>query len=211
MCGFIFVAYGLNILIEIRVFSEMATGAEPGNLLMYGFAALFLGTALGLGFGVDKPTAPRKWRAGDVGRAAVAWLGWPPIYFIFGTCIAPIVTPYYQAGAIIGLHIPPPGVVLVTQLVRSVPFLLCSLPLIVRWKGSRRALWLALGLAHAVTVGLFGLISATFLPMVLRVTHSVEITCDSFAYAGLLVLLFGGIRAVKEAATQPVGELASQR
>lgn len=62
---------------------------------------------------------------------------------------------------------------------------------------------LARGLAHAFTVGLYGLVGATFLPMILRVTHSVEIACDSFAYAGLLVLLFAAPADI-EVKTVPV-------
>lgn len=211
MGGFIFLALGLNTVIEARVFSAMLTGVEAGNVLMYAIEALFLGTAMGLCFGGGEKAAQHEWRPGDLGRAVVAWLGWPVIYFVFGMCVAPIVMPYYQSGAIIGLHIPPLGVIVGTQLVRSVPFLICSLPLIVMWKGSRLGLWLALGLAHTVAVGLFGTVSGTFLPMVLRVTHSIEIACDSFAYAGMLVLLFSRTRAVRDLASQHVGELASQR
>jgi hypothetical protein len=76
------------------------------------------------------------------------------------------------------------------QMIRSVVFLACSLPLIALWKGTRRHLWIALGLAHAVVVGLYGLTSTTFLPRILRVTHGVEILADSFVYTGVLVSLF---------------------
>jgi hypothetical protein len=122
-------------------------------------------------------------------RSAAAWLAWPLIYLIFGMCIAPIVTPYYAAG-VAGLRIPAMSVVVETQLIRSVFFLASSLPFVALWNGSRRSLWLTLGLAHAVVVGYYGLASATFLPWILRIVHSAEITADSFAYAGLLVLLF---------------------
>ncbi len=135
-------------------------------------------------------------------RIGVTWLAWPIIYFFFGMCVSPIVVPYYNAG-IAGLRIPALSTILAVQLVRSVIFLAASLPFIALWKGSRRGLWLALGLAHAFTVGLYGLVGATFLPMVLRVTHSVEIAGDSFAYAGLLVLLFAAPATVK-ASTAPL-------
>jgi hypothetical protein len=38
-------------------------------------------------------------------------------------------------------------------------------------------------------VGLFGLLQGSFLPMTLRIAHSLEIGADSFAYAASLVLL----------------------
>jgi hypothetical protein len=120
-------------------------------------------------------------------------------------CVGPIVVPYYNAG-IAGLKLPHLSLILELQLFRSIIFLAVSLPFIALWKGSRRGLWFALGLTHAVVVGIYGLIGATFLPWVLRITHSVEITCDSFAYAGLLVLLFSApaakTRAVVERSAQ---------
>ncbi len=197
---FIFIALGLNTVIEARVFSSFLTGAVTGNLLMYGLEALCLGAAFGMFFG--RQGNPQGLVASGPGwswRLAVAWIGWPVIYFIFGSCIAPIVIPYYQT-SLIGLHIPPPSIVFATQLVRSVTFFLSSIALVSLWKGSRRSLWLSLGLAHTVAVGLFGMVSGTFLPMILRVTHSCEITADSFAYAGLLVLLFRPVGAAKRAA-----------
>jgi hypothetical protein len=57
-------------------------------------------------------------------------------------------------------------------------------------------------------VGIFGLVAASFLPAVLRITHGVEITCDSFAYAGLLVLLFAAPAASKELPAAAHGDAA---
>ena len=113
------------------------------------------------------------------------------------------MVPYYNAG-IAGLRIPALSTILVVQLVRSVIFLAASLPFIALWKGSRRGLWLALGMAHAFTVGFYGLVGATFLPMVLRVAHSVEIAGDSFAYAGLLVLLFAAPSKIANSTTATI-------
>jgi hypothetical protein len=142
-------------------------------------------------------------------RIVSGWLAWPAVYLLFGMCIAPIVTPYYSAG-FAGLRIPTLGVVVTTQLIRSLPFLITSLFFVALWQGSRRGLWLALGLAHAFTVGFYGLVGATFLPMVLRAVHSVEITCDSFAYAGLLVLLFTA-PAAANVSTEMAGSVPLQR
>jgi hypothetical protein len=200
---FLFLAFGVNTIIEVLTFSNAFDGAVPGYTLVYAVEVLLVASALGLCFGEAGQAAgfpPRGWLAWT-GRGAMAWLAWPVIYFVFGFCVAPIVIPFWQAhGGLLGLHIPPLSTIVAVQLVRSLLFLASSLPLIALWKGSRPGLWLALGLAHAVAVGLFGMVSWTAAPAVLRVTHSVEITCDSFAYAGLLVLLFSSPAAAKASA-----------
>lgn len=189
--SFLFLALGVNTMIEVAVFGNSHDGGEAAEAVLYFVQAVLLGAAVAVFFGTaEKGTAlPHRGWVVWIGRGVVAWLGFPVIYFVFGVCIAPIVVPYYQAG-VPGLHIPPLSTILQTQLLRSAVFLASSLPLIALWKGSRRALWLALGLAHTVTVGIFGLAQATFMPGTLRIVHSLEITADSFAYAGLLVLLF---------------------
>lgn len=199
--GFLLLALGLNGLMEVRIFSHMLDGGgATAMIVFYAVEALFIGASLGFFFGEAHEPAglPHRGWAAWAGRGIVAWLGWPFIYLFFGMCVAPIVVPYYTAG-ILGLHIPPMGTIFGVQLVRSLVFLGASLPFLALWKGSRRGLWLALGLAHAFTVGIYGLAGATFLPWVLRITHSVEITADSFAYAGLLVLLLTAPAAVRSA------------
>jgi hypothetical protein len=204
---FLFLALGVNTIMEVLTFSNAFDGAIPGYTLVYAVEVLLVASALGVCFGEARQPAgfpPRSWLAWT-GRGAMAWLAWPVIYFVFGLCVAPIVIPYYTHGGLLGLNIPPLSTIVAVQLVRSLLFLASSLPLIALWKGSRPGLWLALGLAHAVAVGLFGMVSWTAAPAVLRATHSVEITCDSFAYAGLLVLLFTAPAAVK-ASTEPALE-----
>ena len=189
---FLFLAFAVNTIIEVLTFSNAFDGSVPGYTLNYVVQTLLVASALGLCFGHGGQAAgfpPRGWLAWT-GRGAIAWLAWPVIYFCFGFCVAPIVVRYYMGGGFPGLHIPPLSTIVAVQLVRSVLFLASSLPLIALWKGSRRGLWMALGLGLAVVVGIYGMVSWTAAPAVLRITHSVEITADSFAYAGLLVLLF---------------------
>lgn len=189
--SFLLLALGVNGMIEARKFTHFLDNGIASASVFYMVLAALLGVAMGWSFGAAPVAAGlphRSWLAW-IPRVAGIWLAWPLIYFFFGACVAPIVVPYYNAG-IAGLRIPALSTILAVQLIRSVVFLAASLPFIALWKGSRRGLWLALGLAHAFTVGLYGLVGATFLPMVLRVAHSAEITGDSFAYAGLLVLLF---------------------
>ncbi|MGP8251656.1 MAG: hypothetical protein ACLQHF_06440 [Terracidiphilus sp.] len=193
--GFLLLAFGLNGLIETKVFTHFLDGGIGGAVAFYTTLAVVLGAAIGFSFGSQGQPAGFVRRTLPVWfwRGAVAWLGWPVTYFFFGMCIAPIVTPYYRAG-IAGLQLPNSILVLFgVQLIRSVFFLATSLPFVALWKGSRRSLWLTLGLAHAFTIGIFGLVGAAWLPMILRIVHSVEMTGDSFAYAGLLVLLFAAV------------------
>jgi hypothetical protein len=189
---FLLLAFGVNTILDGAIFTNYFQGAIPAHTLIYAMQSLFLAGALGFCFGrTGQPAGfPRRGWPAWTGRGLIAWLAWPFIYFFFGACVAPIVVPYYQNGSIPGLHIPPLSTIFAMQLLRSLIFMASSLPLIALWKGSRRGLWLALGLAHAVAVGIYGLAAGTFLPAVLRLTHGVEIACDSFAYAGLLVLLF---------------------
>ncbi len=199
--SFLILALGVNGMIEAKMFTHFLDNGIASAAVFYVSLSVFLGAALGWSFGASPQPAGlphRSWLAW-IPRVAAVWLAWPLIYFFFGSCVAPIVVPYYNAG-IAGLRIPALSIILEVQLVRSVVFLAASLPFIALWKGSRRGLWLALGLAHAFTVGLYGLVGATFLPMVLRLAHSVEMVGDSFAYAGLLVLLFAAPAAANSSA-----------
>lgn len=191
LIAFLLLAFGVNGIIEAKKFTSFLDRGIGTAVVFFVCIAVLVGTAVGLLFGSDGQPAGLPHRNGPAWtwRAGAAWLGWPVIYFFFGMCVSPIVVPYYNAG-VAGLRIPPMSVIITTQLIRSPIFLVTSVLFVALWKGSRRNLWLTLGLAHAFTIGLYGLVGATFLPMVLRVTHSVEMTCDAFAYAGLLVLLF---------------------
>jgi hypothetical protein len=208
--AFLLIGFGLNGIIETRIFTHFLDGGIGGAVAFYVSLAVVLGAAIGFSFGSQGQPVGFAHRTlpGWLWRGAVAWLAWPVTYFFFGMCIAPIVTPYYRAG-IAGLQLPNSiSALFGIQLIRSVFFLATSLPFVALWKGSRRKLWLTLGLAHAFTIGLFGLVGAAWLPMILRVVHSMEISGDSFAYAGLLVLLFAAVPE-KSTANQAVeaGEL----
>lgn len=186
----LYVATGVNTVVELSIFST--SGGGMAYMLLYYFLC-FVPTMAALAwlFG-SKTTAPPIPQFGFVSwlwRAGAAWLAWPVIYFVFGMCVAPIVVPHYEAG-VAGLRIPPISIIFRTQLLRSLLFLGSSLPVIMLWTSSRRRLVLALGTAHTVMVGLYGLSMAYWLPTVLRVAHSIEIAADSFVYALVLALLF---------------------
>jgi hypothetical protein len=200
-----FVALAVNTMIEAYVFSNLITIGVAWMCVHYILPCLFLTIGLVLLFGRhEKPLglpsfSPTQW----AWRVAVAWLAFPVIYLLFGMCVAPFVVNTYNAG-IAGLTIPPMAVIIRTQLLRSALFLGSSLPIIALWSGSRRNLFLLFGLAASMMVGIVGLAQATWLPTVLRVAHSIEITFDSFAYVGVLVLLFASHKTVTEETTESI-------
>jgi len=204
-------AFNLNSVLELRIFSGVfRNGGEPAVLLQGVLPALVLCGALAWCFrgpATGNP-APHYGAAGWIWRLALGVLAFPLVYFVFGLMVGPIVTPYYNGGGPFGLTIPSPAVIFSTQFVRSTLFLVASLPAILLWGGSRRALIGALGLAHAALVGIYGLAQAGgVMPDILRIAHGLEITVDSFAYAGLLVWLIVPRRAsrVDEPAERRLG------
>ncbi|HEV2277535.1 MAG TPA: hypothetical protein VGS02_05145 [Acidobacteriaceae bacterium] len=207
LVSFLLLAFGVNTLIETATFTTLLQGKVAGAAVFYALVALLLGLTLASLFGSaqELPRGDSDQRMRLLRRLTAAWFAFPLIYVGFGMCVAPIVMPYYRSIAF--LHVPPMRTILVVQLVRSAIFLACSLPLIALWRGTKVRLWFALGLAHAVVVGLYGLSSSTVLPTTLRVTHSVEICADSFVYAWVLVRLFFANRAALNA--EPVQEKAS--
>lgn len=198
--GLLFVALGLNTIIELTIFSNLL---PDGNLLVSAFfvlPALLPAAVVTFGKASTEPSTFAGISAkGWAWRLPVAWLAFPVIYFLFGMFVAPIVVPHYNAG-VAGFKIPTMDVIIRTQLVRSLLFLAASFPAILLWTKSRTKFIVAMGLVHAMTVGIFQLAQASFLPAVLRVVHSIEITADSFAYAAVLGFLF--IRSRKAEASQ---------
>ncbi|MDT8066951.1 MAG: hypothetical protein ROO76_02170 [Terriglobia bacterium] len=187
----ILVAVGLNTMIEATVFSTFVTVGIAWMTAQYVLPSLLLATALAVLFSKnEKQSEPPRFSAAQwAWRLVVAWVAFPAIYWVFGMCVAPFVLFAYRAG-IAGLTVPPVPVILRTVFIRSALFLVSSLPIIALWSGSRRSLFIAFGVAESMMVGIFGLVQASWFPMTLRVAHSIEITLDSFAYIGVLVLLF---------------------
>jgi hypothetical protein len=196
---FTYVSLGINTALEASIFtrlgnmSSMAWLFLPPTVLCAGAVALLFGSSgeaepfrvsLSRFFAARRP-ADWTW------RLALALAAFPVIYWVFGAllmAIAPWALDYYldHSGPLI---LPPPMLIVAVVLLRSLLFLLSALPLVVTWAGSRRALMVRLGCAYWVLVGLFGLIQASWLPLGLRVGHSLEILADSLVYAWALVVL----------------------
>lgn len=206
IAALLYVTIGLNTMIEVKIFTHMVSGSALGaslhSVLPCVFAAAVLAT-IKTEAGVVSTMLPFQF-AGWSWRLVVAWLMFPVIYWTFGMCVAPFVLKYYDAG-MLGLRIPPPSIILKTQLLRSALFLAASFPAIWLWRKSRGQFILGMGLAHAFAVGIFQLAGATFIPAIMRVAHSIEIMADSFAYAAVLGMLFIRKESVTAQATaEPV-------
>lgn len=195
----LFVAIGLNTVIETLIFTTMFKNGSPWIAVHWLLPCLFAGGVLAFCFGSKEGNSSLKSPSatGWLWRLVLAWLAFPVIYYMFGMCVGPFVIKAYQGG-VPWLLIPAQSVIIKTQLLRSATFLAASFPAIVLWKKSRGQFIFAIGLAHAMAVGIFQLAQATFLPTVLRVAHSLEITADSFAYALVLGLLFVRKGSVEE-------------
>lgn len=203
LCGVVSIAIEAAIFTDLGGMGAMPVIFLPSCVLFGGIAAALFrprdrGDAFGLSlrrFFSQRTTGAWLWRIG------AAWLAFPLIYWAFGSAISPLVMDYYREGAF-GLTLPGVDVILGVQLVRSALFLLASLPVLIAWSGSRRGLALALGLAHFVLVGLYGLVQSNWMPLSLRLVHGTEILADSMVYASVLVLLLTA-RRDHEVATDP--------
>ena len=135
-------------------------------------------------------------------RAAIAWLSFPVIYYIFGMLIYPFVAEGYEGGEL-GLVVPSQGVILGVVSIRSLLFLIVAVPILTNWSRSRRTLFVALAAAFTAMVGVVGLIEVNWIPMTLRIVHGLEISADSIVHAWVLVALLVPKPKVEEAERIP--------
>jgi hypothetical protein len=190
LVAFLYSVHALNTAIEAAIFTRLGGGRYLAALAVLPavLCALLLATArpssvapAGL---IAQPPAP-----GLAWRLALAWLAFPAAYLTFGILVTPLVIQSYSAPGSL-LILPPMRTIIGVQGVRSMFFLLPTLAVMERWTGSRLGLWLALGWAHWMLVGVSGLVMPNdFMTPTLRLVHSLEIGADSFAYTGIVVAL----------------------
>ncbi|MCE7986975.1 MAG: hypothetical protein DYG89_37855 [Caldilinea sp. CFX5] len=195
----VWIAYTLNNVIEAVIFSNYVT-APWFNLVTFTPAVLFCAgvTAWLLPSQQRDVAFVSTWQSHFRQRSPTAW-GWRlfvaalvfmPIYYLFGLLVVPFVGEYYRQGQF-GLALPPLSTLLSILFVRSILFFIACLPVIVAWRGSTRTLWLSLGFALFLCVGLLNLLAANWIPTWLRALHLLEILADSYLYAGALIWLVG--------------------
>lgn len=189
---FTYVTFGLNTMIEARIFSTLVEpGAFVGMCVFYALPCMALALATAAAFPAGRVRGaplPRRSPGAWTVRLVLAWLAFPAIYLLFGAMVAPVVLPAYQQQAA-GLVLPPMTVILRTQLLRSLLYLVSALPICLAWSGSWRQFATRFGWAFWVLTGLYGLITGVWMPAALRVAHSLEIGADSFVYGFVLAWL----------------------
>ncbi len=196
LTAFIFINFGISNPIEDSIYSS-----TEGTLLMIPVLLLPCILLAGILTLLFKPSKQDKTAIETVtkffkGRTLGKWVGYflaaiaafPIVYFIFGIIVSPIVIEYYRQGTA-DLVLPDTGLILSVQILRSLLFLLASLPVLILWSGTRLQRIVLLGIAFFVLAATFEIVMAYELPAVLRITHSIEILADSMVYAWLLVKL----------------------
>ena len=197
---FSWVVYTLNTTIESLAFTSMTTEGALFTTLSFLPASIFCGIATAWLFpSREKGRGPvelvksffssrsnKAW----VWRIAVALVIFIPIYLIIGSLVAPYSAQYFQE-SMYGLIQPSQEEMLLVLAVRSLLFLLACLPIIMLWQGSRISLFINLGFALFVLVGLIYMLGAYYMPILVRLPHTLEILVDSFAYACVLTILLG--------------------
>lgn len=209
---FTWITYTVNTQLEASIFSTYAQGV-PFALVTYLVPSVLCGAAVawlfpsehkGESFGASirsffarRPSLAWAWR---LSVAAVAFM---PIYFFFGLMVVPFTAEYYRQ-SMFGLSMPTIEQILPILFVRSVLFLLACLPIIMLWQTSDRSLFWRLGLALFILVGFVYMLISTWLPVYVRLPHTLEILADEFVYAGALVFLLGKGHAVTQTIATPV-------
>lgn len=115
-------------------------------------------------------------------------VSFPIIYFIFGMIASPFVTDYYSK-LVGGLQLPDPGTIIGVQLIRSILFLVITIPIIINWTLTKTQLLISLTMAHFVMVFAYDIYLAIVMPFELVMIHGIEILADSFVYSLILVNL----------------------
>ena len=125
-------------------------------------------------------------------RFVLAWLIFPPIYYLAGRVVALFTLRYYtdpslNTGLTLNFTIES---LLAMQVLRGALFLVAVLPIIFAQRGTRTTLWLWLGSVIFIQIAIQTILQAYWLPLLaLRIPHGIELLVDSFAQAYLYALL----------------------
>lgn len=195
---FTWVTYTLNTVIESMAFTTTTVEGALFTMISFLVPCTFVGSVVALLFPSGEKAEglmtmvgmffTRRPIGGWIWRIAVAALAFVPIYLFFGSLVVPLTAQYYQEG-MYGLRMPGQAEIFLVLLVRSLLFLLTCLPIIILWRGSKWSLFLNLAIAIFVLVGFLYMLGAYYMPLAVRIPHTVEILADSFAYAGILTIL----------------------
>lgn len=191
------IAYTLNTVLDASLYMTAYAATSAFQIIAFWVPSFFCGAAIAFLFPPDergsiwntarkffsrRPIADWTWR---LVLGAVAFM---PIYIFFGLLVTPFTEEYYQQN-MYGLQMASWDQILPVLFVRSVLFLLACLPVLVAWQKSAQNLFLNLGAALFVLVGFLYMLAAYWMPLSVRVPHSLEILADEFMYAAVLVAL----------------------
>lgn len=193
----IWITHAVNNILEGAIFTSMSA-VSLFTVVLYGSASLCCGAAAAWLFPPGSQTAgfPTQVRefftrfsvSSWIWRMLVVWLAFPLIYLAFGRLVAPLVTDYYEQG-LFNLALPSWNQILPILLLRSLLFLLACLPVLILWQGSKRSLFLSLGVTLFLLVGGLSMLQAYWMPGTLRIVHSLEILAGEMVYAAVVVIL----------------------
>lgn len=157
--------------------------------LLVGLITAWLWKPVGVPVG-DLAAVPANKLPGLVWRTAAAWLGYAPIYYLIGLCVAPFTKSYYQDPShSLGLVLPPLSAILLMQVARGGVFLAAALPVLFGWRGSRRGLWAWIAALIFFNIATPLLIQSYWLPLAVRIPHVLELLVDSCLQAALYAFL----------------------
>lgn len=196
-----YVAYTLNTVLDASLYVTAYASTSAFTTISAIVPSLFCGGAVALLFPpIDKGQSFfAAWKAYFSQRATGQWLwrlllaivAFMPIYIFFGLLVNPITGDYYRQN-MYGLQAASWEQILPVQFLRSLLFMLACFPVFIAWQKSVRSLFLSLGSTLFILVGLVYMLIGSWLPLSVRIPHSIEILADSFVYAGALTWLLAG-------------------
>lgn len=193
-----YVTYTLNTVLDASLYVTAYASTSAFTTISAIVPSLFCGCAVALLFPPkEKPQSfvtawktffgqrkPGQW----LWRLLFAGVAFMPIYIFFGLLVNPITGEYYRPD-MFGLKAVGWDEILPVLFVRSLLFFLACLPVFVTWQKFERSLLLNLGTSLFILVGFLYMLMGYWLPLIVRIPHSVEILADSFVYAGVLIWL----------------------
>jgi len=136
---------------------------------------------------LDLKKVYNSWKLSDWSLLILAALSWPIIYFIFGSLVSPIVTPYYRDPySPYYLTLPDLGTVLMLQTIRGLIYFASLIPLISSLRLNPRSMFMVLTGFMYIGGGLAIFVTVETFPLTLRIVHGSEILADSLVYSATL-------------------------
>jgi len=123
-------------------------------------------------------------------KVIITALSWPLIYFVFGSIIAPVVSPYYNdPQSPYYLVLPDLGTIMMVQALRGFIYVASLIPLLSSLRLSARSTLLTLTGLMYVGGGLAIFVIVETFPLTLRVVHGLEIFADSLTFSAVVTYL----------------------